>query len=372
MPHVPGNPAEGHGQIFSEGGQGLPPGGRIYSEWTGGRLLNQSGISFNLPKFLNMPQGWNETDGYKEHFRHDDTQCERVFTGPWGLRPQFIAWALGYSYSIPDPQNPELGILKREVPINDPEFPWLYAVDYELARADGAWLLRNDLFVEVGEPPVLVPAPKIGYQGRGPVRDTHCATVKIIFRHLTWEVRTDEETDSLGKGELSRNIYREPTYSTEAISFPTNARPRFLEGPPGVQGEFVPENVGRLLVPKNSWRYHWMDVPDLPVAGFRECVGKVNLEAFDGARGGQLFAPETLLCMAPVPVRYRTATGRVSHKVTYLFLESPTEKGWNAFPALGPAGLGEYYRVGWDQNNGVFKTADFANLFKVPTPVNYQ
>lgn len=369
MPHVPGDPGAGHGHITSE-----RPDGGFYisgtisnSGFSGGLLHNQSGICGDevWEKYKTAPWGWFETTGYREHFRPDDSTIERVFEGPWGLRPQFIQWALGYSDSLPDPNNPERGILKREIPVMDAEFPWLYATDYELVEGHGAWV--NNYFqakdcegrtiLENGQP---VWFPKIGYLAKDTTLDRLTAKVKLTFSARDFEVRSDARNAVFSGGELNRYLTRDRTYSMEAIPLP-RGEIVFTEGPFASQP--IPENSGRLLLPRQQLRYTWHDVPDEPVEAIENCVGRVNSHTFDGVRGARSYPPKTLLCLPPQNVRIpRTPTGRVAWRIVYLFLFQP--QGWDKWPAAD----GRFYRA----NRDVFEPVGFQQLFTVPTPVAYQ
>lgn len=349
------------------------------NQFSGGTLLNQSGICGDelLAKYRTAPIGWWETTGYHERFTDDHSQIERVFEGPWGLRPQFIAWSLGYSYSLPDPNNPLRGILKREIPVMDCEFPWLYASDYELVEGQGAWVNNYFQAKDCQGRPILegtrpIYFPKIGYISKDWTLDKLSARVKLTFTARDFEFRTDANTDALGKGELSRYVTRQRFYAVDAIPFSAGLL-KFTEGP--YAGRTIDENAGRLIVPKHGWRYIFHEVPDPNEDAIRECAGKINTDVFDGARGAPLHPPETLLCQAPITERYRTRVGRVAWRVTIPFLESPSPKGWNAFAAIGPNQDGRYYRaaINGDPTRKVYETTGaFPDLFTVPAPVQYQ
>lgn len=346
------------------------------NQFSGGTLLNQSGICGPdiLEKYKTAPWGWFETTGYRERFADDHSQIERVFEGPWGLRPQFIAWALGYSTNVPDPDNPRRGILKREIPVMDCEFPWLYATDYELVEGQGAWVNNYIQAKECDGRPVLINGqpvwfPKIGYLAKDLTLDRLSARVKLTFQALDFDVRTDRQADALGQGELSRCVTRDRTYSMDAIPLP-RASIYFddASAPASINGQLIPENSGRLLLPRLQLRYVWHDVPDIPDVAIEECTGKVNAVDFDGARGGRVYPPRTLLCLPPQTARYRARNGRVVHRITYLLLYQ--KQGWHKFPAAN----GQFYgvRISDTGSRDVFGLADFNQLFTQPAPLVYQ
>ena len=119
---------------------------------------------------------------------------------------------------------------------------------------------------------------------------------------------------------------------------------------------------------------------DPPLAAIYRCMGKVNQEPFDGARGSQIRWPaETLLMMTPQIQRSpRSLVGRVLWDIEYVFMVRDVRnrntpdvpRGWNHYPAAD----GRFYPVEITNTGGekIYKTADFNQLFVPPLPVEYQ
>lgn len=338
---------------------------------SGGRSLNHSGIAHNLGKLALRPPSLKEIDGYKGNWSSSDHAKVRHYRCKWGERKACIDWLLGYSYSTVDPNDGNYGLLTRVSPAQDPECPWLYVTDVEEegggAICDNPNVFAVDEFGEpTGEGEGLVPLPAIAYYDRGSGQDDLTCHLTATFRPLPYQVRDNAEMAAINKtSELERWVEREFTHAMSEISLPPGAL-KFTEGPPEIINKPVPANASRLLIPKESLRYLWRDVPDPPLEAIDNCVGLVNGSAFDGVRGFRAWEPERLLCLPPQLKRRRSPTGRVSWDIVYNFLVSPSEKGWNAFPAAS----GRYYLAA---NNGskVFTPEYFDQLFRVPAPVEW-
>ena len=138
----------------------------------GASRRNDSGYRIIEDKVAELPEGWEETDGYREIGTGQDIQVTRCFVGPWSSRISFLEWALGYSYTsrrvygADDPiEAPELGsgvvyvygpdrpadgmdlptplqtgriavTLRRIVPAQDLDRPWLFCNRCELVNVD--------------------------------------------------------------------------------------------------------------------------------------------------------------------------------------------------------------------------------------------
>lgn len=149
------------------------------------RPINDSGIELDAEKELSRPQGIREAEEYRESFDTAGGQqsATRVFDVPWDKRQDFVEWALGYSYSVlslpngnpvPNPtprppggggyvadvgrfwnvvDDPEwltadlFGTLKRVIPSQHPERPWLYAARCEFRQGIGVVNSRDDIWV---------------------------------------------------------------------------------------------------------------------------------------------------------------------------------------------------------------------------------
>lgn len=197
------------------------------------------------------------------------------------------------------------------------------------------------------------------------------ARFRVTYRPLPYEVRTDRmlaEAAWLTKGEMERYVLREVKDSVKALQIPAGSL-KYWEGPS--VGVAVP-SPGTILIGMQELVYTWTDVPDLPEDAIAACVGRVNSSPFDGAFGAPEYAAETVLCQAPERIRKpRGLRGRVMWDIKFHFLINP--RGWNKFPT----GTGEYYGATFggaapNETNVVYKLADFRDLFKAPTPRDYQ
>jgi len=360
---------------------GLDPNLGIQGEnnpvFQGGKLVNQSGIGLGLSKFYAMPPDVEEVDGYRERWRHDEQAVTRVFNVPWGVRKSWIDLILGYTSAIALPGQPVA--LRRTCPIQEPEFPWLYAVEIELVAGQGAYGQNPNVFAQdnLGNPVMVdgqrLRVPKIAFYDASSRSDKRSAKYAVHYRPLSYEVRTDQELAAIAgnKGELERFVTREIAFMIDSIGLPKSiqfdpVQPGFPDF--GFANQAIHANAGQMLIRSGRLEYTWHNVPDPPLAAIDQCLGKVNADTFDGARGWRSYAPHTLLCQPPKVKRNpRTIVGRVSWDVTYVFLYKPDT--WDKLPAAD----GEYYFVS-NRNTGArpYKPADFDILFKPPTPVQYQ
>lgn len=393
-----------------------PAGGTIDNQTvpiSGGRLTNLSGVGHGVAKMLSQPAGWREIDGYKEHFRPDDTAAVRYFRGPWGQRKTFVDWCLGHSFSVFRPgeeftfdglgqvnqppllqaggqftsQSPPSGFLSRIPPAQHPEYPWMYAVECELVRGEGAIEDNPNVFLtdNFGDlVPGPVPVPMISYYDASSRTDDHCAVIAVTYRNLDYEIRTDREMLEMAgtKGELERHVTRTATPAIQALPVGGNGAIRFKAGagvPANIAGQPVPESGYSVLLFTEELVWLWRDVPDVPHEALAECVGKVNANPFDGARGCRRFAAQTLLMQAPTYTRKRSPVGRVTWDVGVKALYRP--QGWNSYPAAD----GNFYEVEFLRRAqvgnqvvdlgpvpGPYGAADFDRVFVPPAPVAYQ
>ena len=373
-------------------GQGLTsaPGPLINTAFTPN--VNLSHIAHYSGPNLAPPPGWHEYDGYQEEWNSDTAQATRVFIGPWVTRQQLLIWALGFSYSIPDPNNPPSansnggGILIRTLPAQHPEFPWLYAQSARLVRGIGAW--ANSPYVgpqdscgniaqASGNLPkgyVANPLPMIAYFDQPTGSDANSAMYAVTYQPVDYEIR--QTADPLA-GELSRFVSRTFTFSSKAQIIPAS-RLYFTFG--GGKNFQVPE-PGVWIFNAQEITYVWHDIPDLPLAAIGSCVGKVNSVPFDGAPGYDLYGPGTLLCLAPETRRKRNVVGRIVWDITYKFLhvdngDATTSRGHNYFPYFNNLGNSLSFEHatldGTDSGQELYARTDFNTLFTVPFPQNYQ
>lgn len=404
---------------------GLGPGGVIINRpgTQAARIVNASNIPHNVAKLLTVPAGWFLTEPYTEVFARDDTTAVAYFEGPFSERDAFYQWCLGYAISLNIPvagaqQFDQPGqfvgavldggnfgkivnnvggapgiinnvgtqpFLSRSPPAQHWRWPWMYAVSCELVKGQGAYGpdrlaalydgSGNPLLDGNGNP---VPPPhSIAFFDSATGSDGLSALVKVTYRSTEglYEVLTDEEMLAVPdtKGELERWVVRERQPSVQFL--PLQGQPiTFYEGP--AAGGQIPEQAKGVIEFLSELRYSWLDVPDVPWDAIKAAVGRVNLNPFDGAGNGAwpTYDPETLLMQAPKIKRHRTAVGRVSWDIDYVFIHRPN--GWNKFPIGNTNGTQfGYYGASFDgtvTGPRPYGAAEFNDLFVPPAPVTYQ
>ncbi len=367
------------------------------------RIANDSGISHSqyLSKLPTMPSGV-EIIGptYEEEFTDEDASASILFSVPWTARKPWVDWVLGYALSVPAPardpgQPPPLsaGVLKRTIPLQHPEFPWLYASKVKLVRGSKAWVQSEySNPIDGGGVTIrkldddgdneLPPLPMISFiDNQGTRHLDGRAIYQVTFRPTkNYEVRTDEEAAQYVVGkpmppEGSRFVEWILTYSIMAVQIQRYAGNQlfFDEGPDGVKGKQVLE-PGVKLFRQYQLLARWRCVPDVPEAAIANCSGRVNQNPFGGVSGLPVYPAETLLLEEPRKVRTRGVRGRVQHEIQYRFNIHP--EGWNRFPTAQDGGNFYAATIHAPGSNApgakVFQTAPFETLFGVPPPVSYQ
>lgn len=346
-------------------------------------ILNQSHIgTFNSvsggPQWLtppsSPPKGWNEIDGYQEQFGVDASAATRLFRGPWITRFDFVQWALGFTYSVPNQNMPNQGQLVRFLPAQHPEFPWLFAVDVRLVRGEGAYAnnpyvgaqdecgnVTRDPATNYATPPI----PMICYFDQPTGSDANSCIYAVEYQALDYEVR---DASFLPNGEMSRWTAKTVTFSNKTQNIPGGWL-KWADGTPGTLAE-----SGTLIFGTLELTYRWRQVPDVPWVAIQNCIGGVNLNPFDGDGGYPTFPPQTLLCLSPEVERHRGPTGRIMWDIIYKFFYSPV--GHNSFPRRDTQGNFQgYFPMTFDgTTNGktLYPIVDFAQLWVPPLPANYQ
>jgi hypothetical protein len=348
--------------------------------------VNLSHIAHYTSNALLPPAGWHEIDGYQEEWNQDSAQITRIFIGPWVTRQVFLFWALGASWSLQDPNNPNGGIIQRALPAQHPEFPWLYAQSARLLRGQGAW--RDNPYVgpqdECGNiaqtggiAPIgyaAKPIPMIAYFDHETGSDANSAMYAVTYQPVDYEIR---QTPDPIAGELSRFVTRSFNYASKAQTIPASR----LYFTFGAGKKFQVPEPGVWIFNSQEITYTWHMVPDLPISAINNCLGKVNIAPFDGAPGYELYGPGTLLCLAPETVRKRGLTGRIYWDITYKFLhvdngDQMTARGHNYFPYFNNlTNMLSFEHAtldGTETGQELFARTDFNQLFTVPAPQNYQ
>lgn len=300
----------------------------------GGPLRNFSGIGANTSKFQDIPSGWNESavSHGSERFTQDMAgHITKVFQGPWSCRHAFREWALGYNYSVidPDTQRP---IIHRTPPVQHSELYWLYATGVEFHGQGAVSYLDTPLRDQYGED-LGVTVPVLGYyhnRGINSGVDHETCLATVTYDDLPYEVKGDTiVADPLRKGELERFVTREMSFNARSLTV-DKGQVTFTEGPH--VGRDLASNGLQLIFPTVALKYTWWHVPELPFSAIITTIGKVNDRNFDGAGNGAwpTWPAETLLCLAPEVTRHRNHTGQILYRIVYHFLYQPN--GWNRFP----------------------------------------
>jgi hypothetical protein len=402
-------------------------------------ILNLSNVPHRVAKMAAMPAGWTMVDDYREDWDREHVSVKAMFRGPWGTRDLFINWCLGYSTSILLPNagppqfnqsgqvvlggggapllppgggqvvlggesgpfiqpgglvnnvggggiqnNPAaVAFLSRVPPCQHWRFPYLYCVNCEVIRGDGA--IRPDpdgvLLDNFGNPIQdnngnFLPAPfSIAYYDSARARDDLTCLVRVTYGYLEYSTLTDQEMLGIqgGQGELERNVERKVHNSVGMLPLQGTVL-KFFEGPrPNAD---IPENAKYALLFTSEYSFKWLDVPDPPMDAIRAAVGCTNADVFDGARGFRSFPPGSLLMEAPQISWHRNPAGRRVWDIDYTFMYREPPAGWNKYPAADSQGnqFGFYGASFTGKPDGPtpYKQAPFAPLFQVPPPQLYE
>jgi len=387
----------------------------VFGPWT--RARNDSPYALDLAKLNARPQGVEEMDGFRRQASQTDSQTVRVFKVPSGLLSAFEEWALGYTTTElrpnvdPDrlaavqafwqqfpvsqqPPPPDLYRLRRVIPAQDNQRPWLFASSCDLVQGLGAWIddplntvldSNGNQVVGPDLQPLVAPALRYVNNNRAgsmslptlaPVAVSNPPTeeyddgfvlVRVTYRPRRFAVITDDSIDAKGAGELGRYVERHVDPQLEALPLARVAANnlQFAEGP--VAGQVIPE-AGTVLLPGAQLVYTWHEVPDLPVSTYALAKGRVNSDGFDGFDGAPLYPAETLLCLPWKTERLEGVTGRVTWRIQYRFAFRPQR--WNRFPAAN----GSYYLAtfgGAIDGARVYGSFPFRSLFQAPAPRSY-
>lgn len=320
--------------------------GTLLNTQTGYR--DRSGVLFNAQKHAEMPEGWHETDGYREDATYNDRKAVRIFEGPWGSRIAFQSWALGSCYL-------ESSILHRNPPAQHPELPWLYCTACSQVQGQGAYRVSD----RVVNPDNGRTLGMIEYfDGGGAAGDTLSCRMAVEYGLPGYDVLTDEEIAQAGKSEADRYVVKEANSSLQALTIP-GQQLEFGLGP--YAGQPISQSGQILLMPTEELTYTWVNVPKIPQAAIDNAMGCVNAAVFDPnsrlRMGG--YPIGTLLFQAPKKVPKRTSEGLWVYDIVYRFLFRPTQ--WNFFPANN----GQFYPAYFPSSPPrlLYPTADFDALF---------
>jgi hypothetical protein len=298
-------------------------------------------------------------EGYREIYRPNGNESVRILECNWNDRYGFIQDLIGY---------PKLDgfvapfTLFRRLPEPHPELAYLYAVEADLLKGVGVPDISPDsnLIRFLNKVPTD-PIPEPGTEEFGRAR------FAVIYRWLPYVLAKDGDVDS----EIDRFVERRQTFSAENLGLPGNGF-QFLTDYAAHNNNTLQDNVQRLLFTKEL-SYIWYQVPAIPEANIRNCIGKVNSMAFDtlgtvGLDGSPLGYPaRTLLMIAPDIRPYSSTFGSLLYEIVYKFLYRPDT--WTA--AIRP-GKAEFESVVFKNTGanhsagdyGPYLQADFATLFQ--------
>jgi hypothetical protein len=404
-------------------GQGWPPGEPpLNPVLKAGRVPNDGNVQLNAAKLQALNNAFagvlelGEGGAYGERFHGDGDQAAwRTFAVPWGLRKAWVDEVKGYTNAVSNPLGGPAS-LARVIPMQHPEqgYEHLYASDVELLEGMGAWVNNANVVQrdangrpaldQFGQPQLI---PMIAYVDGATGQDGY-ARYKVTYTPRMYTVLTDGDMQAIqgNKGELERYVERDMLEAVQALPIPAgslvfNNHPLFpnIVVPANQVNKPIPANGQFILLPTAELIYEAVEWPDIPAAALvgntnpaagpiTSCIGTVNSQPFDGARGcfnndGQgNFTPwpaMTLLCQPPKIVRYRTPRGRYCHRVRYSFLYRPTT--WQTFPSgvansTDGSSQGQQFWPATYNVQGVpslfFPMTDFNLLFVPPVPLSYQ
>jgi hypothetical protein len=277
---------------------------------------------------------YSEEDGYQEEWAPDLNTSTRILRCDWGAKEQFVLDLVGWN-ALAGSQ------LVRYPPDPHPRLPQFFCTDVKLLKGVG---------VLDREPGGVIHYSQRASIGGGNSGDGY-ARFQAVYRTLDW----DTGPPGAVANELSRYVSRTETFAGENLTLPVGA----FMWDDSKQPILQPTTRTMYEIGCN---YHWHQVPgtNINLAGALDnnilnTVGRVNRDAFDG-----LYAPETLLFIAPDRKRIHTATGAIAYELNYAFVWRPT--GWNH---LFRASTGNFVRVVRtnDALLGIYETAPFDKLF---------
>lgn len=303
--------------------------------------------------------------GYRESDNGEVVEITRVFDVPWSQRIGFRAYALGWTdLGNPFPAKQNSYPIQRHLPWQDPEMPYLYAVNCRTLNGIGTPGVNASL-INAGTPKVAifntgnVPLPNAALPGSPnynpqlpPIPDGF-ARMELTYGHLDFDVVSD--SDLQNGNEINRFVSRYPEYSVENVRI-QGSKLKFT-----TTGQTIADYTYRIY-PMTQYTYLWRAVPAPPRAGIVACQGKVNLGVFDPQY--EHLSDGTVMCFAPKWRRYRGRDGRKLYDVSLRFGWRPD--GWNEFfnsqtGTFDPV----VYADGPNAGKPPFSNADFSQLFQV-------
>lgn len=384
--------------------------------------IHDSNIKLNAKKVDQFPTWAVEyAGGYRESWSEDGSanQTERTFVIPWTKRAEFRDYMIGYAWVEKSVLHNMVrigadGFVKRVIPAQDPEYPYLYASKCELIEGAGK-AVRGRFFTkrEVdgtppapdvgfhaqfgGVPPKLLPEARrdepdeknslrdkityVGDEENRPANEPKVgegkAVMRVVYTPRTYRIFDDDEVRLMMEQqgihtslwryshEMVRWVTRTRTFSYQmlplaALQASAKNKLTFTEGP--YVGAVVPE-PGVITVPVVTFLYEWI-TPGICNAAMN-VQGKVNQQIFDGFDGAPLFPRRTLLCQTPTVERLPPGPrGHAMYRITYRF--DYKANTWWSFPAKD----GQFYTAtfgGEDPNlpltRSIYAEATFGFLF---------
>lgn len=353
------------------------------------------GVALDIAKMAQMPTSAQECGPVLVAVNEHGLETTRHYEVAWSDADDFLRWCYGYSYVnvqnvlVGGGGNQQNNQLRRVIPAQDVNYPYLFCDDCRLEQCKGAVLADPGALMTLNGQPVdfqgnIVPAgdvdqglwPGIIYTERVTSGNVDFqngnAYFRVRYRPRPYPVRNDDDTDAHPLKEQSRFVQLERHYAIQALAL---AKIAAAGGKPGqlqfvvppFAGNQIPE-AGVLLMPVNSYQlilHEWpYDIGDV-ISSF---VGKVNSKLFQPVPGVKAFGVGTALCQAPEsrgPTR--NDAGAIVWRHMLRFDVRPND--WNSFP--GPDG--NFYEAAFGGLGGtqVYKSADFADIFAPQSPPNW-
>lgn len=391
----------------------------------GNNLVNQGGIGIQAGNslqqaFSNIQPTWP----YRERFGPDgEQQLQMGYVVPWSIRKAWVDFMLGYSTTLAlpvangaglnilnggfnlfgsfsqAPPTPPGGTLQQENASGQNLYYLSRQPPYQCPALGYEHLYCSSVEVTADKEGIFADPAIVSHDALGNVdvngvggnipdiwpkfQDTKSNADALLhyvatFTPRPYEVRSDGETAAIttagGAGEMERYVEKQTRAAIINLPLPAGA---YKFAP--LLSAYNPLNGGQdgnnplstsaaaILLPTDELVYIWNEVPDEPTTAIASCVGFVNSQPFDGARGRQTYPAGSLLCQAPLErKRYRHTTGRWFWRITYSLLYRP--QGHNFFPNS----QGAFQLVTSDGTVGgkpVYPSIDLNQLFVAPAPL---
>lgn len=313
-------------------------------------------------------------EGYRERMRQDSQETTRLYDVAWKDRIVFLRAVLGWSQRSFDSVSGKK-LIARFLPHADPSYPWLFAQEADLVRGLGVPARASES--DTGGRDSLAIVRRTAAGAVGSTADGN-ARYAVKYMSPNYDViagkngHPSEFAIATACPELERYVIREQDYEAQSFTFPYGSF------------KFKGSNIDLLEPPTLPYftkqlTYTWLQVPVIPEAAIRACIGKTNKNPFDVFNiFGSEYPAGALLFLGPVTKRHAQnsmpsspqQTERYAFNIPYKFSYNPN--GWNfVFRVTNPVTRAN--QPGWyevvrttDETKGIFDQADFNELFAMP------